>query len=363
MLGPRVVSFPQELVEADAAYHQLLQQIAPSRYLNPINIPEARRLFEAGAEAPPFVYTPADWAPDALDTLARLKIPTSHPLGWELSQAAAGLALLIRCLYHRDAEHFDALARHADWYPRPVDLVSMESWGEDEQPGRRVPNLEMQLRLESALRARGISDWRVEADTTMSARVLVESSKRLIRINPRATFREQDLDALVAHEIDVHVMRSVAGQRQPLRLFSTGLEHAGRAEEGLAILAEHRVGRLPSGFTWRHIHLQRAVAWARDEGFREVYERLHQEIGANAAWTITLRIKRGLARPGGPGVYAKDTVYLRGFREVRDWLADGGDIQRLYVGKVGLHHPIDAWLAQGWVTLSPVPPLWGQEIN
>ena len=73
---------------------------------------------------------------------------------------------------------------------------------------------------------------------------------------------------------------------------------------------------------------------------------------------MALRVKRGLADPGGPGAYAKDGVYLSGWRRVRAWLADGGDIGLLYVGKVGLEHPVADWLARGWVRTGPVPKLW-----
>jgi hypothetical protein len=30
----------------------------------------------------------------------------------------------------------------------------------------------------------------------------------------------------------------------------------------------------------------------------------------------------------------------------------------LYVGKVGVQHPVQEWLAEGWVRLGTVPPLW-----
>ena len=47
-----------------------------------------------------------------------------------------------------------------------------------------------------------------------------------------------------------------------------------------------------------------------------------------------------------------------GWRRVRAWLAQSGDLGWLYVGKVGVEHPVGDWLARGWVRTGPVPKLW-----
>ena len=57
-------------------------------------------------------------------------------------------------------------------------------------------------------------------------------------------------------------------------------------------------------------------------------------------------------------MYAKDSVYLTGRNRVRAWLDNGGDVSRLYVGKVSIDHPVAEWMAQGWVKPQPVPKLW-----
>jgi hypothetical protein len=38
------------------------------------------------------------------------------------------------------------------------------------------------------------------------------------------------------------------------------------------------------------------------------------------------------------GGLTKDVIYLRGFRDLHNHIAQGHDIEPLYVGKVGLHH-------------------------
>ena len=85
---------------------------------------------------------------------------------------------------------------------------------------------------------------------------------------------------------------------------------------------------------------------------------LAERLGADAAWTIAVRVKRGLAMPGEPGTFAKDAVYHTGYAALREWLAAGGELKQLYVGKVALSHPVAQWIEAGWVYPGVLPPLW-----
>lgn len=349
---------PEEIVHADARLHAVHAAIRFSAHLNPENIAEARAAFFDGAEAPPFVYARTDWAPDARAALDALVLPTSHPLGREVSAAIAETRALVLALEHREAEPFEALAALCDWLPDDDDP--------DEVPppppaGPAVGEIgadRMLATLRDALRARDLDGWEVGWDPVLASRVLVDATRRAVRVNPAARFRDTDRAGLVAHEIDVHATRGRNGEAQPLRIFSSGLARALLTEEGLAIVAEERVRALSPGFVSRQSLLIRAVRLARTHGFRDLYDALLPHTGRGGAWQIALRVKRGLARPDLPGVYAKDTVYLRGYRRVRAWLDAGGDLRRLYVGKVGVHHPVDAWIRAGWVRPGGVPDMW-----
>ena len=192
----------------------------------------------------------------------------------------------------------------------------------------------------------------------MSARVLVDSAKRLLRVNSRARFRERDIEKLVVHEIEVHAVRASNGAAQPLHLFATGLPGALETEEGLALLAEERAGAVAPGSAWRQGLVVQAIEWARTMGFRELYEAICDAGGQGLAWGVSLRLKRGLADPGAPGVYAKDVVYYKGARRVRAWLEAGHPVEHLYVGKVSIDHPVEAWLEAGLLSLMPVPQVF-----
>ncbi len=358
--GPyRLDDIPAPVRLADEEHHRILAEIPFSRHLNPANAREARREFlSRRRSAPPFEYEPLTRADELLRRLDRVEPPRDHPSGALVGRCIDGTRTMIRALRDRTAEAFDLMAREGDWYPN-AELMGLRF----PSPPRETEPLDVSAaamidRLRFALAERGLDDWTVLEDQVMSARVLVDGAKRILRVNPDARFRRRDLARLVVHEIDVHAWRTFNGQAQPLYCFATGLPGSLATEEGLAMQAEVRSGLASPGVLHRQVDVVHAIDFARTAGFRDVYEDLVQRVGPGLAWGISLRIKRGLARPERPGVYAKDSVYLRGWLQVGRWLDAGGDIAQLYIGKVGLNDPVADWLEQGWVVERPVPPVW-----
>lgn len=350
-------AIPSPVLDADRIHHEILTRVVFSRHLNPANAEAARHAFLRGAETPPFEYVPLRGADALLATLDRAEPPRDHPAGDLVGRCMDGTRLLVRALRDRTAGAFDALARAAGWYPNAALLGLRFPDAHDPDP-LDVPAARIIRRLERGLIERGLGQWRVEADTVMAARVLVDGAKRVLRVNPLARFRERDVERLVVHEIDVHAVRSDNGMGQVLRCFQTGLPGSLATEEGLAMLSEARAGHAAPGVLARQVDVVRAIDRGRHLGFRDLYESLSDEVGPGLAWGICLRIKRGLARPELPGVYAKDSVYLQGQMLVGDWLDAGGDPALLYVGKVSVTDPVAAWLAQGWIQPGRVPPTW-----
>lgn len=342
------------LLGADQALQQLLERYAFVDFLNPINAPEARGAWERSGGAPPFEYRRPVWADDARAALDRIAIP-DHPFAPVLRSAVEETHLLIVALASRTAGAFDALALHAGWHPGPVAVPERRLPAARHDPA--ISSAEMAATLTSTLRTRGC-DWRVRFDGTLASRVLVDAPRRELRVHPHARFRESDRDTLVAHEVDVHVWRSLNGSAQPLALFRTGLPGSLATEEGLAVLAEEAAGAEPGPLHARRALMAAAVHHARNHGFTEVHRWLAERVGPDAAWGVAVRVKRGLAAPDEPGVYAKDAVYWLGHRAVSEWRAAGRPMSHLYVGKVGVSDPVAEWVRSGLVTLGPVPELW-----
>lgn len=346
---------------ADAALYAILKRVAFSQYLNPTNAPQARKAFIGGSVAPPFEYKALTQADGLLAELDAAEAPRDHPAGALVGDCFDGARRLIRALRDRTPEAFHEMNKAADWYPSE-DLLSQEYPPASPTTAPMDVSAERMIAyFEAAFAERGLTGWVVEADPVMSARVLVDGAKRVIRVRTNARFRHRDLDRLVVHELDVHARRSMNGRAQALHCFATGLPGSLATEEGLAMVGEEVSGTSSPGVLNRQLEVLRAIKHARTAGFKEVHDTLRDRVGPGLAWGVTLRIKRGLSDPSLPGVYAKDSVYLAGRTKVRAWLDDGGDIAKLYVGKVGLHHPVEEWLKEGWVTPQPVPSFWTHE--
>jgi hypothetical protein len=352
------LDIPAPVLEADRIRHNILRRVAFSRHLNPCNADAARRSFVRGAEAPPFEYIPLVEADDVLRELDACEPPRDHPAGALVGRCFDDTRRLVVALRDRTAASFDAMARAADWYPDAALLGLRFDEGEPDRQRLDLGAGPVIARLRGALVERGLADWRVEEDTVMAARVLVDGAKQLLRVNPDARFRTRDVERLVVHEIDVHAMRAANGAAQPLCCFQTGLPGSLATEEGLAMVSEEAAGFCSPGMLARQVEVVTAIHNARTMTFRELYGDIAERSGPGLAWGICLRIKRGLARPAEPGVYAKDSVYLRGRMAVAEWLDAGGDVRHLYVGKVGIDDPVRAWLDQGWIRPGAVPPTW-----
>lgn len=349
---------PAALLAADARLAEVHARYHLAQHLNPLDVEAARHTFLSTGRLPELRYAPLPEADDALAALTAIEVPDDHPLGAVLRDAIGETAAGLRALRDRDEASFHAWNERSGWYPSAEDLAPDPAPpGAGPAPAEAAPVVDparMRQALVGALRARGW-EWEVRFDPVMSARVLVDATHRQVIVNPAARFRPSDLVGLVAHEIDVHVRRAEGGGRQPLRVFATGLPGALCTEEGLAVLAEERVGTLAPTARAGHRLLAMGVDVAREAGFEDLYGWMRERAGPASAWTATLRLKRGLADPGAPGVYAKDSVYWVGGQRVRRWT---GDLAALFVGKVGLEHPVGAWVREGWLTPPDPPPAW-----
>jgi uncharacterized protein (TIGR02421 family) len=140
--------------------------------------------------------------------------------------------------------------------------------------------------------------------------------------------------ALVHHEAGTHLLTWANGMAQPLALLHTGLAGYESLQEGLAVLSEFLVG----GLNRSRLRLlaARVVAAAHvidGASFSDIFEDLTRTHGvpARMAFTTTMRARRA-------GGLTKDIVYLQGLRELLDYIAGGGEVAILFLGKMALSH-------------------------
>ncbi|WP_234902663.1 flavohemoglobin expression-modulating QEGLA motif protein [Agrobacterium larrymoorei] len=173
---------------------------------------------------------------------------------------------------------------------------------------------------------------RIEIRDDLPPGLMVTSEKLLIS---RHTIMERRrVDALLHHEIGVHLLTYFNGSAQGLRLFRSGLSGYEGVQEGLAVLAEHLAG----GMTRERLRLiaGRVVgcdAMLDGADFVETFRIVTEEHGFDdaSAFNMVLRIYRG-------GGLSKDAIYLRGLGEIVEHLQKGGALDPFWMGKISAAH-------------------------
>lgn len=174
-------------------------------------------------------------------------------------------------------------------------------------------------------------DASVELRDDLPGGMMVSGGRLLIA---RSTMMAKSrVEALLSHEVGVHLLTYFNGSAQGLRLFRSGLAGYEGVQEGLAVLAEYLVG----GMTVGRLRLLAArvigcAAMLEGASFPETYARIRAfGLPEASAFNLVLRVYRG-------GGLAKDAVYLRGLLEVLAHLRSGGALDPFWMGKIAASH-------------------------
>ena len=195
-------------------------------------------------------------------------------------------------------------------------------------------------------------DARVEVRDDMPPGMMVSGPRLLIA---RSTvMARRRVEALLSHEIGVHLFTYFSGDRRACACSAPGLAGYEGMQEGLAVFAEYLVG----GMTLGRLRLiaARAVGCAAmldGADFVETFRLLHRDRGFPAAGAFGIALR--LYRSGG---LAKDAIYLRGLLAVLDHLRRKGSLDPFWMGKFSIEHlPVMQELAaRGLLRPPPVRP-------
>jgi len=328
--------------KVDAGMFRLLKNFELLAFVNPINVtPEKRKFFKNKAtEAPKFKYSPIRINP--------------YELKQELSQLRTQeiTDISIRHLYESVINsYFDKIDLLASlnspkflynslrYFGRPSKndlqnaqyLLSLPPVAGESQ---RAPSLGIEQAIQTfkeALLSYGF-DSKIELSNKVISQVMVLNSKKTILFRPDAKFTRAEINALVEHEIGVHMVTTMNSGLQKLRLFNLGLPVNTMTQEGLAILSEYLSGNITmkrlKKIAYRVIIVDMMCSGAN---FMECYNYLYQNYlhDPNEAFNIVTRIFRG-------GGFTKDYLYLTGFVKIlRFWEKENG-LDPLLTGKTSL---------------------------
>ena len=179
----------------------------------------------------------------------------------------------------------------------------------------------MQARAEFEYYRNVWPDFSPKAEVTGRVAGIMVSRNKLL-INRNTALPASRVEALLQHEVGTHLLTYYNGRAQPFRQLYSGLAGYEALQEGLAVLAEYLVGGLDRP---RMRQLAARVVAARQliEGasFVETFHTLHHTFGLpqHSVFRTTMRIHRG-------GGFTKDAIYLRGLRQILDYVGRGGRV-------------------------------------
>ncbi|MGV3484461.1 MAG: flavohemoglobin expression-modulating QEGLA motif protein [Planctomycetaceae bacterium] len=330
-----------QLSEVSESFDFLLQ-------VTPTNAEQAWKDFQANhfASAPSLQYRPLPYHPSELKRhlfdieIERVEDPT---LAYLYREKQNELDHQISALRHLETPAFLYTSLHLYGQPdqKLVELAEtiFKKWSRPatpSEPGERanVKDLVQAAREQIDYYHSKMSEFnaKVEVCNHIASDIMVAQGKLLVSQNLHINFHR--IDPLLHHEIGTHLLTYFNGRCQPFRQLYAGLAGYEELQEGIAVLAEYLTG----GLTVNRLRaLASRVVAVRSMvdgiSFTETFARLHDELNIpkRQAFVTTLRAYRG-------GGLTKDIIYLRGLRDLLDYLAGGHDLDPLYVGKIGLHH-------------------------
>lgn len=177
-------------------------------------------------------------------------------------------------------------------------------------------------------------DWnmlcKIEVSNRLVASAMVSGSRKAVLLAKGLTLPEREVQALVHHELGVHMATSLNAAKQRLKIFTLGLPGNTMTQEGLAILNEYQSGNMSlkrlKGLALRVLAVDEMLKY---RSFQHTFSYLLEEhrMDSEEAFKLSVRVHRG-------GGFTKDYLYLNGVSQALN-LYEQEDISNLYIGKTG----------------------------
>ena len=168
---------------------------------------------------------------------------------------------------------------------------------------------------------------------------MVLNAKKTILFRPDAKFTRSQINALIEHEIGVHMVTTMNSNVQKLNIFNLGLPVNTMTQEGLAILSEYLSGNISmkrlKKLAYRVIVVDMMCNGA---DFIECFNFLvnGHNLDKDDAFSVVTRIFRG-------GGFTKDYLYLSGFVKILRFWNNDNNLEPLLIGKTSIdfYHTIN----------------------
>ncbi|MCF8056206.1 MAG: flavohemoglobin expression-modulating QEGLA motif protein [Desulfocapsa sp.] len=325
----------------DAALYRVAKGVDTLRYINPVNLAHERKRFFArqGNYTPQFHYRQLKIDPfEFRKKLYAIPVDTIQDVSIrQLYRSTIDmLGQKIDLLTTIGSDHFlyNSLRFHGEPSETDIELARFFIAAPpvaDEESQKPLSAQKCVDAFREAEKDYGF-DFRVELSSRIVARAMVSSGRRKVLINRDAHFTTTEIQALIHHELGVHMVTTMNAGQQSLKVFKLGLPGNTETQEGLAILSEYLSGNLTLSRLKSLAHRVMAVhMMVRNYGFPRTYKTLTEDFGLSNedAFNLTVRVYRG-------GGFTKDSLYLRGLRKALQLHRSGTDLSPLFIGKTSI---------------------------
>lgn len=338
-----------DIAKVDKGLYKLLKNFELLATINPVNsAKEKKRFFKSKFTEPPiFKYNPIRInAFELKQNLSNLKVQNISDVSIRhlYESVINSYYDKIDLLSSLDTPKF--LYNSLRYFGRPskTDLQNAHYFlhlPEIDGEPKRSPSLgveEAMVSFQAGLEAYGLKS-KIEKSKRVISQVMVLNAKKTILFRPDAKFTRAQINALVEHEIGVHMVTTMNSNQHELNVFNLGLPVNTETQEGLAILSEYLSGNITmkrlKKLAFRVIIVDMMCNGAN---FIECFSFLVNEhnLDHDDAYSLVTRIFRG-------GGFTKDYLYLSGFVKILKFWQNGNDLEPLLIGKtsLGFYNTID----------------------
>ncbi|MDH5258331.1 MAG: flavohemoglobin expression-modulating QEGLA motif protein, partial [Gammaproteobacteria bacterium] len=307
--------------KVDKALNRLAKSIETLHYVNPINIQQEKRKFLSQQKYnPEFRYRQLRLDPyDFREQLYKLPVSQIHdPSIRSLYRAVIdSYATKVELLANVGTPHFlyNSLRYYGEPSQTDIDnarfILHACELPDYQEPPHDISAEEAVVIFEKAAKDLNL-DCRVVLSTRLVAKAMVDNSRKMLLINRSARLNQLELDALIQHELGVHMVTTMNAIAQPLQVFKLGLPGNTYTQEGLAILSEYLSGNINlQRLKQLSLRVLAVEMMINGMSFHSVYHYLREDynVSVDEAFSLTTRVFRG-------GGFTKDYLYLSGFRDL-----------------------------------------------
>jgi len=311
-------------------------------HLRPTNLTEERdKFFKDFKYNPQFTYPELQFNPDELrKKLANIETDTS-PLGQIFQAKREELEKKVDLLDSIDTPSFSE--NSIALFGKPDEALIQEAErlileaGKFQKPETQDIDAEKaKEKFEKIFKKYKLNNWKVKIKEEMITDCIAGKNNRLF-VRKGATFSRSKIKNLIVHEVETHILTAENGKNQAYEIFNRGLADYLITQEGLAIYNVTNVANDSIKDSYKALALVIGIDAALYGSFVEVFEKiLSYGIPIEDAYRIALKTKRGMGDTSKYGAFTKDLIYFKGYKQIVDFVENGGKLKDLYIGKLNL---------------------------